>query len=120
MTTTAEKSGTYALGDRTVKRMGYGAMQLAGPHVMGPPEDRDGAIAVLRRADDRHQGRRPADAGRALAGGVDPRRAAAGRARQPRPPRRRRPRRGEPPAPGIRRAGGAVPRRAVRGAGRAA
>src|SRR5215212_3498873 len=50
MTTTAEKSGTYALGDRTVKRMGYGAMQLAGPHVMGPPEDRDGAIAVLRRA----------------------------------------------------------------------
>jgi pyridoxine 4-dehydrogenase len=50
MTTTAEKSGTYALGDRTVKRMGYGAMQLAGPHVMGPPADRDGAIAVLRRA----------------------------------------------------------------------
>jgi aryl-alcohol dehydrogenase-like predicted oxidoreductase len=38
------------LGDRTVKRMGYGAMQLAGPHVFGPPKDRDGAIAVLREA----------------------------------------------------------------------
>jgi aryl-alcohol dehydrogenase-like predicted oxidoreductase len=50
MTTTAEKSGTYALGDRSVRRMGYGAMQLAGPHVMGPPADRDAAIAVLRRA----------------------------------------------------------------------
>jgi aryl-alcohol dehydrogenase-like predicted oxidoreductase len=50
MTTTAEKSGTYALGDRSVNRIGYGAMQLAGPHVMGPPADRDEAIAVLRRA----------------------------------------------------------------------
>jgi pyridoxine 4-dehydrogenase len=50
MTTTAEKSGTYALGDRSVNRLGYGAMQLAGPHVMGPPADRDQAIAVLRRA----------------------------------------------------------------------
>src|SRR3954467_5231602 len=50
MTTTAEKSGTYALGDRSVNRLGYGAMQLAGPHVMGPPADRDGAVAVLRRA----------------------------------------------------------------------
>src|SRR3954453_12727094 len=49
MTTTAEKSGTYALGDRSVNRLGYGAMQLAGPHVMGPPADRDAAIAVLRR-----------------------------------------------------------------------
>jgi pyridoxine 4-dehydrogenase len=49
-TTTAEKSGQYQLGDRTVHRIGYGAMQLAGPHVMGPPADRDGAIAVLRRA----------------------------------------------------------------------
>ena len=48
--TTAEKSGRYALGDRTVNRLGYGAMQLAGPHVMGPPADRDAAIAVLRRA----------------------------------------------------------------------
>src|SRR4051812_33938891 len=49
-TTTAEKSGQYQLGDRTVHRIGYGTMQLAGPHVMGPPADRDGAIAVLRRA----------------------------------------------------------------------
>jgi pyridoxine 4-dehydrogenase len=52
MTTTAEKSGQFPLGDRTVHRIGYGAMQLAGPHVMGPPADRDGAIAVLRRAVD--------------------------------------------------------------------
>jgi pyridoxine 4-dehydrogenase len=50
MTTTAEKSGTYALGDRSVNRLGYGAMQLAGPGVMGPPADRDAAVAVLRRA----------------------------------------------------------------------
>src|SRR3954464_12889588 len=50
MTFTAEKSGSFHLGDRTVHRMGYGAMQLAGPHVMGPPEDRDAAVAVLRRA----------------------------------------------------------------------
>ena len=34
----------------TVTRMGYGAMQLAGPHVFGPPADRDAAIAVLREA----------------------------------------------------------------------
>ena len=46
---TAERSGTYRLGDRQVFRLGYGAMQLAGPHVMGPPADRDTAIAVLRR-----------------------------------------------------------------------
>ena len=38
------------LGDRSVKRMGYGAMQLAGPGVFGPPKDRDGALAVLREA----------------------------------------------------------------------
>ncbi len=38
------------LGDRTVNRMGYGAMQLAGPHVFGPPKDRDAALAVLREA----------------------------------------------------------------------
>lgn len=42
--------GTWNLGDRTVTRFGYGAMQLAGPWVMGPPADRDGAIAVLREA----------------------------------------------------------------------
>ena len=50
MTFTAERSGQYSLGDRTVHRIGYGAMQLAGPHVVGPPADRDGAVAVLRRA----------------------------------------------------------------------
>ena len=50
MTVTAEKSGQYALGDLTVHRIGYGAMQLAGPRVMGPPADRDGAVAVLREA----------------------------------------------------------------------
>jgi pyridoxine 4-dehydrogenase len=50
MTFTAEKSGQFQLGDRSVHRMGYGAMQLAGPHVYGPPADRAGAIAVLRRA----------------------------------------------------------------------
>ena len=42
--------GTFALGDLTVPRIGYGAMQLAGPHVLGPPRDRDEAIAVLRTA----------------------------------------------------------------------
>ena len=42
--------GTWTLGDRTVSRFGYGAMQLAGPWVMWPPKDRDGAIAVLRAA----------------------------------------------------------------------
>lgn len=45
-----DKAGTYALGDRTVKRLGYGAMQLAGPQVFGPPRDQAGAIAVLREA----------------------------------------------------------------------
>jgi len=45
--------GTFALGgDLTVTRMGYGAMQLAGPHVFGPPADRDAAVAVLREAVD--------------------------------------------------------------------
>ncbi|OBH29174.1 oxidoreductase [Mycobacterium sp. E1715] len=42
--------GTWTLGDATVTRFGYGAMQLAGPWVMGPPADRDEAIAVLREA----------------------------------------------------------------------
>jgi aryl-alcohol dehydrogenase-like predicted oxidoreductase len=45
-----EKSGTYALGRRKVKRLGYGAMQLAGPGVFGPPKDRNAALAVLREA----------------------------------------------------------------------
>ena len=44
------KAGTFTLGDRSVKRMGYGAMQLAGPGVFGPPKDRDAALAVLREA----------------------------------------------------------------------
>ncbi|MFH8798004.1 aldo/keto reductase family oxidoreductase [Streptomyces sp. NPDC017936] len=42
--------GTWTLGDLTVTRLGYGAMQLAGPGVMGPPGDHDGALAVLREA----------------------------------------------------------------------
>jgi pyridoxine 4-dehydrogenase len=41
---------TFPLAGRTVRRMGYGAMQLAGPGVFGPPKDRDAAIAVLREA----------------------------------------------------------------------
>jgi aryl-alcohol dehydrogenase-like predicted oxidoreductase len=45
-----DKSGTFTLGDRTVKRLGYGAMQLAGPGVFGPPSDLDAALAVLREA----------------------------------------------------------------------
>ncbi|MFY1615641.1 aldo/keto reductase family oxidoreductase [Micromonospora sp. WMMD736] len=44
--------GTWRLGDLDVTRFGYGAMQLAGPWVMGPPADRDGALAVLREAVD--------------------------------------------------------------------
>ncbi|MCS3739572.1 MULTISPECIES: aldo/keto reductase family oxidoreductase [unclassified Rhizobium] len=45
-----EKSGTFTLGDRAVTRLGYGAMQLAGKGVFGPPKDRGEAIAVLREA----------------------------------------------------------------------
>lgn len=44
--------GTWDLGDLTVTRFGYGAMQLAGPWVLGPPADHDGALAVLREAVD--------------------------------------------------------------------
>jgi pyridoxine 4-dehydrogenase len=47
---TIEKSGTFPLGDRRVTRLGYGAMQLAGPGVFGPPKDRATALAVLREA----------------------------------------------------------------------
>ena len=43
-------AGTFALGTSTVKRLGYGAMQLAGKGVFGPPKDRAGALAVLREA----------------------------------------------------------------------
>src|SRR5450755_3906739 len=42
--------GTFTLGSGTVKRLGYGAMQLAGPGVFGPPKDHDAALAVLREA----------------------------------------------------------------------
>jgi pyridoxine 4-dehydrogenase len=50
MFSTSLPGGTWALGDLTVTRFGYGAMQLAGPGVMGPPADRDSALAVLREA----------------------------------------------------------------------
>ena len=49
MATTTLPGGTFKLADDLIlTRMGYGAMQLAGPHVFGPPKDHDGAIAVLR------------------------------------------------------------------------
>ncbi|TGR29047.1 aldo/keto reductase family oxidoreductase [bacterium M00.F.Ca.ET.141.01.1.1] len=48
--TDISKAGSFKLGDRTVKRLGYGAMQLAGPGVFGPPKDREAALAVLREA----------------------------------------------------------------------
>jgi pyridoxine 4-dehydrogenase len=44
------ESGTFQLGVHTVHRLGFGAMQLPGPGVWGPPRDHDGALAVLRRA----------------------------------------------------------------------
>ena len=43
-------AGAFPLGDHTVNRMGYGAMQLAGPGVFGPPKDRLAALTVLREA----------------------------------------------------------------------
>ncbi|KVS63399.1 aldo/keto reductase family oxidoreductase [Burkholderia cepacia] len=43
-------TAAFRLGDRHVKRIGYGAMQLAGPGVFGPPKDRDAALNVLREA----------------------------------------------------------------------
>jgi pyridoxine 4-dehydrogenase len=48
--TNLASAGTFKLGHRTVKRLGYGAMQLAGKGVFGPPKDRIAAIAVLREA----------------------------------------------------------------------
>ena len=48
--TDIHKAGTFTLGDRTVHRLGYGAMQLAGPGVFGPPRDWAEAVAVLREA----------------------------------------------------------------------
>jgi len=52
MTTQADLGGTFTLPSTstTVNRMGYGAMQLAGPQVWGPPHDVDGALTVLRKA----------------------------------------------------------------------
>src|SRR6516225_6987567 len=47
---TVDQSGTFALGNRIVKRLGYGAMRLAGPGVFGPPKDPQAALAVLREA----------------------------------------------------------------------
>jgi aryl-alcohol dehydrogenase-like predicted oxidoreductase len=49
---TSLPGGTWTLGDLAVTRFGYGAMQLAGPGVMGPPADHDSALAVLREAVD--------------------------------------------------------------------
>jgi pyridoxine 4-dehydrogenase len=43
-------SGTFAIGDRTVHRLGYGTMQLPGPGVWGPTQDHGESIRVLRRA----------------------------------------------------------------------
>jgi pyridoxine 4-dehydrogenase len=48
--TDISSAATFPLGDRVVNRLGYGAMQLAGPGVFGPPKDHAGAIAVLREA----------------------------------------------------------------------
>jgi aryl-alcohol dehydrogenase-like predicted oxidoreductase len=47
---TDESVGTIKIGDRTVRRLGFGAMRITGPGIWGPPADQDGAIAVLRRA----------------------------------------------------------------------
>jgi aryl-alcohol dehydrogenase-like predicted oxidoreductase len=44
------ESSTFELGDRTVNRLGFGAMRLTGPDIIGPPDDEDEARAVLRRA----------------------------------------------------------------------
>jgi len=48
--TTIDQASTFPLGSHTVKRLGYGAMQLAGPGVFGPPKDHKAAVAVLREA----------------------------------------------------------------------
>jgi pyridoxine 4-dehydrogenase len=52
MTITAENVGTIEIGDRGVRRLGFGAMRITGPGIWGPPADHDEAIAVLRRAVD--------------------------------------------------------------------
>jgi pyridoxine 4-dehydrogenase len=48
--TDVDAAGVFRLGDRSVRRLGYGAMQLAGPGVFGPPKDHAAALAVLREA----------------------------------------------------------------------
>jgi pyridoxine 4-dehydrogenase len=50
MTITDENVGTIEIGDRRVRRLGYGAMRITGPGIWGPPADHDEAIAVLQRA----------------------------------------------------------------------
>jgi pyridoxine 4-dehydrogenase len=50
MSVTDENVGTIEIGDRRVRRLGFGAMRITGPGIWGPPADRDEAIAVLRRA----------------------------------------------------------------------
>ncbi|WP_156680632.1 aldo/keto reductase family oxidoreductase [Sphingomonas profundi] len=45
-----DQAGTFSIAGRSVRRLGYGAMQLAGPGVFGPPRDHDAAIAVLHAA----------------------------------------------------------------------
>ncbi len=45
-----DQTRTFMLGTHSVQRLGYGAMQLAGPHAFGPPKDRAAALAVLRAA----------------------------------------------------------------------
>lgn len=49
-TSSVESSGTFQLGDKTVYRLGYGAMQITGKGIWGPPRDHDEAIRVLKRA----------------------------------------------------------------------
>jgi aryl-alcohol dehydrogenase-like predicted oxidoreductase len=49
-TVTDENVGTITIGDRRVRRLGFGAMRITGPGIWGPPADHDEAIAVLRRA----------------------------------------------------------------------
>src|SRR4051812_18734343 len=46
----AAAAGTFTLGDLTVNRLGYGAMRICGKGIWGPPEDKNAALAVLRRA----------------------------------------------------------------------
>jgi pyridoxine 4-dehydrogenase len=47
---TDESAGTFTIGDRTIRRLGFGAMRITGRGIWGPPADHDEAIAVLRRA----------------------------------------------------------------------